>query len=53
MCKCTVSLGHAVHVLFALECAALLIVGVHDLGGEFVGHGLAATFTCEIDKIFH
>ena len=46
-------LGHLVHVFLALECAALVIESVHNLGGELVAHGLAATFAGVVDEVFH
>ncbi len=44
--ECAVGFGHLVHILFALECAALEVECVHDFCGELVGHGLTATATC-------
>ena len=49
----TVSLCHAVHVLFTLVSAALIIESVDDFGSQLVGHGLAATLAGEDDEVFH
>ena len=51
--KCAVSLGHAVHVLFALERATLLVISVHDFSSQLVGHSLAATLASENDHVLH
>ena len=53
MCESTVSLSHTVHVFLALEGAALVVIGIHDLGCELVGHSLAATLASVTDHILH
>ena len=53
VCECAVSFCHFVHILFALELAALLIVGIYDFSSEFVGHSLAATRAGIEDEVFH
>ena len=53
VCESTVGLGHLVHVFLALECAALVIESVHNLGGELVAHCLAAAFAGVVDEVFH
>ncbi len=53
MSERTVGLGHAVHVFLALECAALLVERVDDLGRQLVGHRLSAALACVVDEIFH
>ena len=53
MCECAVCLCHAVHVFFTLVSAALVVKGVHNLGSQFVGHGLAATFAGVRNHVLH
>ena len=53
MSECLVGLGHAVHLLLALEGGTLLVVGVYDLSGEFVSHGFAGALAGIEDKVFH
>ena len=48
-----VCLGHLVHVLLTLECAALVVEGIHDFRGQLVAHGLAAAFAGVVDEVFH
>src|SRR3954451_1157011 len=45
-----VGLGHAVDVVLALERAALLGDGVHELVREALGHGLLAAVARELDQ---
>src|SRR5207253_10551497 len=45
-----ICLGHAVDVVLPLPGAALLLVGVEDLGGEALGHRVLATGTGELDQ---
>ena len=53
MSKCTVSLGHAMHVFLTLVCATLIVVGIHDFGCQLIGHGFAATLAGESYHILH
>ena len=45
-----VGLRHPVDVLLALERAALVLLGVGELTGEPLGHGLLATGARELDE---
>ena len=53
MCECLVRLGHAVHLLLALEGCALLVVCIDDFGSEFVSHRFAGTLARIEDKVLH
>lgn len=48
-----VSFGHTVHVFFAFEGTALILVSVDYFSGQFVGHSLAAAFAGVDNEIFH
>ena len=45
MCKSTVSLSHAVHILLTLEGTTLVVVCIHNLRCEFFCHTLTATLS--------
>lgn len=47
-----VSFGHTVHVFFAFEGTALILVSVDYFSGQFVGHSLAAAFAGVDNEIF-
>ena len=53
MCKGLVSLGHSVHIFFALECTTFIIVCRHNLGTQFFSHRAAGAFAGEGDHILH
>ena len=53
VCEGTVSFCHTVHIFLTLEGTALFVVSIHDLGCEFVGHGLTTALTSEADKVLH
>src|SRR3954470_9349478 len=53
MRKCLVGLRHAIHVVLALERAALLVDGVQDLGGEPLDHLALAALARERDDPAH
>src|SRR5690349_10374228 len=50
MRECFVGLRHAVDVVLPLPGAALLLVGVEDLGGEALGHRVLPTGAGELDQ---
>ena len=51
--KLVAGLSHTMHVLLTLKGTTLLVVGIHNLSSQLVGHSLATTLTSEQNHILH